>query len=282
MAKLQLRITVLTLAAPLLFSHSVGADEKPKAKQAANKQPAEDRASSGDAKVDAVLDKLERKGSDIKSLSCGLLYTYITPGPIPGTEDRQEKYGSLYYVHGGTPRFLVHFTHKVAAGVKNSDSEYYAFNGTWYIERNDRAKTVVRREMTKPGEKLDLFELGRGPFPLPFGRSREEILKHFEVRQQNFNIGATEKPVHLRCLPRMRTDLAERYKYVDMIIDPKTDLPVKVICERVVDDCVIMVDFRQIKESTDIDASRFKVPTPTDFQESVEPLEKDKPAGAKP
>jgi len=280
--------TRLILLTALLVSVSVGrsmADDKPEpTTQPANKQHAakNDRASSGESKVDAVLDKLERKGSDIKSLSCRLIYTFTTPGPIEGIVDTQEKIGSMYFVHTGQPRFLVHFTEKRADGVKNSDSEYYAFNGEWYIERNDRAKTVVRRQMARPGEKLDLFELGKGPFPLPFGRSREEILKHFEVKQKSFNIGASEKPIHLRCLPRPATDLAERYKYVDMIIDPKSDLPVKVICERAVDDSVITVEFREIKESADIDANRFKVPTPTDFQESVEPLDKNEPGDAQP
>lgn len=241
-----------------------------------------DRASSGDPKVDEILDKMENKGSDLNSLRCKLTYTFITPGPIEGLEDRQEKYGELYYVHGDTPRFLVHFTRKVADNVVNREAEYYAFDGRWYIERNDRAKTVVRREIARKGEKVDLFELGKGPFPLPFGRSREEILRHFDVKRQSFNVTAEKKPIHLRCLPRLNTDMADRYSYVDMIIDPETYLPAQVICKRSSDDSEIRVDFKEINDKAEIEDARFIVPAPANFQVTEEPLDKEaKPTGEK-
>jgi hypothetical protein len=230
--------------------------------------------SSGDALVDETLDKLEARGKTAKAIEAEIQYDYITPGPIEGLEDTQTKMGTLFFVQTGHPRFLVHFTKKVQGGTVDSSAEYYAFDGLWLTERNDRSKSVIRREIVKPGQHVDLFDLGRGPFPLPFGRSRAEMLYHFEIKLHSYHGGASkDEPIQLRCLPREGTDLGTRYRYVDLFIDRKLDLPTQVVCQRKIDENRISVKFAKIREHETIDANRFVVPTPAGFQESFEPLQ---------
>ncbi len=239
------------------------------------------KPSSGDTLVDETLDKLEARGKTAKAIEAEIQYDFITPGPIEELEETQTKIGTLFFVQSGHPRFLVHFTKKVQGGTVDKSAEYYAFDGLWLTERNDRSKTVIRREVVKPGQHVDLFDLGRGPFPLPFGRSRAEMLHHFEIKLHSYHGGASkDAPIQLRCLPREGTDLATRYRYVDLFVDRKLDLPTQVVCQRKIDDNRINVKFARIKEHETIDAKRFMVPAPDGFQETIEPLEPPTEAAA--
>lgn len=224
---------------------------------------------SGDKDVDATLDKLEARGKAAKAIEAEIQYDFITPGPIVDMEDKQTKLGKLLFVQSGKPQFLVHFVKKMQGGIVNRSPEYYAFDGQWLTERNDRSKTVIRREIVKPDQHVDLFDLGKGPFPLPFGRSRAEMLRYFEIRLHENH---ADQPIKLRCLPREGTDLAERYRYVDLFVDRKLDLPTRVVCQRKIDDNRIEVSFANIKELESIDSKQFDVPVPTGFQVTEEPL----------
>ena len=237
------------------------------------------KPSSGDPLVDETLDKLEARGKTAKAIEADIQYDYITPGPIEGLEDTQTKTGTLFFVQTGQPRFLVHFTKKVQGGTVDRSAEYYAFDGLWLTERNDRSKSVIRREVVRPGQNVDLFDLDRGPFPLPFGRSRAEMLRHFEIKLHSFH-GGTKKdePIQLRCLPREGTDLATRYRFVDLFVDRKLDLPTQVVCQRKIDENRINVKFANVKEHVEIDVKRFVVPSPDGYQETVEPLQAPPPA----
>lgn len=228
------------------------------------------KPSSGFEIVDETLDKLEARGKAANAIEAKIVYDFITPGPFEGAdEDSQKKFGTLFFVQSGTPQFLVHFDRKEQGGVVDRTPEYYAFDGLWLTERNDRSKTVIKREIVKPGQNVDLFDLGKGPFPLPFGRSRAEMLRYFEIRLHE---NEKDKPIKLRCLPRVGTDLETRYRYVDLFVDRKLDMPTRVVCQRKVDDNRIEVSFADIEEHAKIDPKRFEVPVPKDFQETIEPL----------
>jgi len=240
------------------------------------------KPSSGDDLVDDVLDRLEARGKAAKAIETNITYTYVTAGPIEGMEEREDKIGTLQYEQAGESKFLIRFDKKISAGVVNKDKEYYAFDGAWLTERNDRAKTVVRREIVRQGENVDLFDLDRGPFPVPFGRSRAEMLRHFEIRRQSFHVGDQKKPIVLRCLPRPATDLANRYRFVDLEIDPELYMPTSIVCQRVADDNRIEVRFSSIKEKDAIDPSQFEVSIPKEFPVTVEPLDQQPPPAPDP
>lgn len=267
-----------THGAPPATTQPVG-DSRPASRPAL----VDGKPSSGDAIVDDVLDRLEARGKAAHAIECNITYTYIDAGPIEGMDERAEKIGVLFYAQSGASRFLVRFDKKIAAGAVNRDKEYYAFDGEWLTERKDGDKTIVRREIVRKGETVDLFDLDRGPFPVPFGRSREEMLRHFEIRRQSFHVGDDNKPIVLRCLPRSGTDLASRYRFVDLEIDPKLDMPTSVVCQRAADDNRIEVRFSTIKEKDTIEPNQFEVSIPKEFQLTVEPLdEKPQPPAPTP
>ncbi len=243
------------------------APEAPSAGPGSDAEPA--KPSSGDEKVDAALDRLEAKGRAIKGLYCRLIYSDVVVWPV---EDRKIKEGYLWFTRGEPDKFLIHFDKKIASGAVSRDQEFYLFDGRWLSERNDKAKTFINREIAREGERVDPFELGKGPFPLPFGQKREEILRHFEVAMKEYQIGDPPQSVHLHCVPKPGTRLAEKYRRVALYVDMRLDLPVRIVCERVSDDNRIEVDFKDIDVGAAPAQSRFQIEVPRDFEQRVEPL----------
>ncbi|MBK8271218.1 MAG: hypothetical protein IPK83_24040 [Planctomycetes bacterium] len=231
--------------------------------------------SSGDPRVDAILDNLEVKGKAIKGFSCEIIHVHITTIPV---DQAQKKVGRLLFARGEpNSRFLVHFTKSVADGVVSHNEEYYAFDGQWYVERSDTGKNVTRRQMTRDGEKRDPFQLGKGPFPLPFGQKRSEILRHFEVSLGGPEKGAPADSLHLHCVPRPQSSMADDYSRVEIFVDPKLDVP----AHRHGAAKPTRVASRSISSNINLNdapaGSRFKVETPPGFVETVEKIE-DEPA----
>ncbi len=228
------------------------------------------KPSSGDPKIDAILDRLEEKGRAIKGLSCKLTYKFVTVEPV---EDSQIKEGELLYaVDQPNSKFLIRFDRLIAEGVSAERPEYFLFDGQWLIERNDKARTIIRRQVVRPGEEIDPFKLGKGPFPLPFGQKREDILKNFKVGAERFELGNPANTDHLRCVPLPDTELAARYSRVDMYVHRDLELPVRIVTQRLSDGNRTEVDFKEINANEAPATSRFQIEVPADFSVSEEPL----------
>jgi hypothetical protein len=234
----------------------------------ASTQPA--KLSSGDAQVDKILDRLEVKGEAIKGLSCKLVYKYVTVFPV---EDAQIKEGNLLFARDApNSKFLIHFEKLIADGVVIPRDEYFLFDGEWFVERNDKARTVIRRQVVRKGERIDPFKLGEGPFPLPFGQNRADILRNFKVTLVAFELGDPRNSHHLRCVPLPDSELASKYSRVDMFIDRRVELPVRIVTRRVADGNRIEVDFREIDADEAPAKSRFRIEVPAGFEVREEPL----------
>jgi len=232
--------------------------------------PATTQISSGDPAVDAILDRLEIRGKAIKGLSCRLVYTIVTVEPI---EDKSTKKGTLLFARGDpNSKFLIQFTELVAGGVVSRHVEKFLFDGEWLTELNGKAKTVIRRQIARKGERKDPFELGKGPFPLPFGQKRAEILKQFEVALSPFGLGDPLHTKHLHCVPRPNTELGRKYSRVEIYVDTRIDLPVRIVSERISDGNRIEVDLEGIDTNEAPAGSRFQIEVPKGYDVTEEPL----------
>jgi hypothetical protein len=237
------------------------------------------KLSSGDPKVDQILDRLEEKGQAIKGLACKLTYRYVVVEPV---EDAQTKEGELIFAVGEpNAKFLIRFTRMIAEGVSVERPEYFLFDGQWLTERNDKAKTVIKRQVVRPGERVDPFRLGKGPFPLPFGQKREDILRNFKIAVVPFELGDPRNSEHLHCVPLANTDLAAKYSRVELYLDRNLDLPVRIVTERLSDGNRIEVDFKDIDTNEAPAQSRFQIDVPEGFEVTQEPLPEIAATGTK-
>jgi hypothetical protein len=147
--------------------------------------------------------------------------------------DTQTRIGKLTY-HAADPvaerpvRFNAHFTHLlVGRGLRPHDRKYI-FDGTWLAEVHVQDKQFIRTQVVEPGESYDPLELGKGPFPLPLGQKREQVLKMFEAELLPTEADGVK---HLQLKPKLHPQTGKpfsEFNRVDLWYDTQTLLPTKV------------------------------------------------------
>jgi hypothetical protein len=184
-----------------------------------------------DPELDKILTQLERRGDTVNDLACNVRQEMqgLTVGELV------VKQGELKYLRGQkggpNPRFYIHFA-KITQDDFALKPEWYVFDGRWFIEAREATKNVIRREIVREGEPLDLFSVEDSPFPLPFGQKKAEILKYFDVRIVPSAPKDPPNTKHLKCIPKPGTEKAREYKEVHFYIDPGLDLPIKIVAHR--------------------------------------------------
>lgn len=137
--------------------------------------------------VDELLTELERTGKDLRSFSAQIRYTKF----FPFEGDEQIREGSLDYLalpemrpgEGARRKFAVHFdTLQFDGRIERGEDRSYIFDGQWLVEKLHKEKQFFKRQVVPPGERFDPLRLGEGPFPVPIGQSRAEILERFEAK----------------------------------------------------------------------------------------------------
>lgn len=180
-------------------------------------------ASRVDPEVDKILDRLEQKKID--DLETGITFTKTDPI----LQDKQVFKGILRFKQDRpNPRFLIRFDKFIQEGVTRDKQEWHVFDGQWYIEARDSTKTIVKRQIVRPGEEIDVFRIGQGPFPLPFGQKKAEILKYFTVKLVPPTPKDPPETDHLACTPKPGTDMDKKYGEVHFFIHRQLDLPIVV------------------------------------------------------
>lgn len=173
--------------------------------------------------ADALLNALEQADADLESLAADIQYTRTFA--IAG--DRQIRTGRLYFTtkeradDSPDRRFAVHFE-RLRVGVRVRDEEKaYIFDGEWFVERMPEERLFIKRQVVPPGESFDPLRIGEGPFPIPIGQKREDILERFEAELLDTDDGLDNEALRrfargshqLRLIPRS-ADVADDLKEV--------------------------------------------------------------------
>lgn len=146
-------------------------------------QPEEAATPTGEFQnAEALLEALEDADRDLTTLIADL--RYVREFAIAG--DEQTRLGTLYFQsmppdESGVRdrRFAVDFTTLVVGPRIEDVNERYVFDGQWLLELDEKVKHFNLRQVVPPGEKFDPLRIGEGPFPIPIGQRREDILKRF-------------------------------------------------------------------------------------------------------
>ncbi len=178
-----------------------------------------------------ILKRLEAAGKKHPRIAADL--NYVEDQQQTGL--RQERTGRIAYQaaeKGRSAKFRVSFkTLRTNTGPKTRRRLDYAFDGQYLSERKDRIKQLTHYQVAPPGQQADPMGLGEGPFPVPFGQDTKTVLKHFRP--------STRPPVKTdpKGADYIRLDTRPAYKgklsvlWLEMWVDRKTDLPVKMISE---------------------------------------------------
>ncbi len=134
--------------------------------------------------ADDLLIALETSDAGMTSLRTDLLWaqTFAIAG------DMQVRQGRLTYRVGepageGLPprrAFAVEFNQKqVGDRLPAPERIDYVFDGEWFLERIHADRQAFKRQVVPPGQQADPLRIGEGPFPIPVGQKRDEILARF-------------------------------------------------------------------------------------------------------
>jgi hypothetical protein len=231
---------------------------------------------SGDPNVDRILERLERRGDGVNSLTAGLEAEFHDLV----ADDKQTKIGKLWFRRDKpNPKFKVVYEKSLFEDVEVVDPREYLFDGQWLTEKHDKSKTFVHREIVGQGERIDVFRIGKGPFPLPFGQKKADILEHFDVTLVPRSPKDPPGTEHLRLIPHKDSPMAEKYVELHFYIDPKIDLPVRVVSHQrrpgstEVDE-IVTVTFKDIRINPPVPDGILSIEKPTgkEWHISEEPL----------
>ena len=130
-----------------------------------------------DPRVWDWLGKLEKRGETLKSYQAVLIYTRIQSL----LEDRQTRRGTIKYLAGPPARFRIDFTSLSDNGIRRKRNEGYIFDGSWMVHVKPDEKVFLKYQIVPPNEKFDPMSIGQGPFVIPLGQKRDDVLRDFVV-----------------------------------------------------------------------------------------------------
>lgn len=179
-----------------------------------------------DASVDHVLDALKASGDNLRDFSAHVTLTDLDQA----TADSSSHEGTILFQqlpdHDG--RVRVEFTQLTRGDKIFAEKHQYTLSGGWLTDRDFDRKVQVRRQVARPGEKIDLLKLGQGPFPLPVGQDPQQVKKDFDVSVVAPEKGDAAQTVHLLLVPKAQTDLARKFAQIDVWVDRTSAMPVKI------------------------------------------------------
>jgi outer membrane lipoprotein-sorting protein len=178
------------------------------------------------ASLDQVLDALHDIGKDLKDFSADVKLTE-TDNSTQLSSTRSGK--AVYQLKGeGDARLRVTFDKRNDGDVIREEKIEYVLDKGWLVDRDYRKKIEVNRQVLRPGEKVNLLKLGEGPFPLPIGQDKENVLKLFDVKKIDDIGDGPKDSIRLELKPKAGTQFAKKFSRIEVWVDRKTRMPVRI------------------------------------------------------
>jgi outer membrane lipoprotein-sorting protein len=180
---------------------------------------------AAEANVDQVLQQLDEVGKNLKEFSAKVKLTETDDLGANLVHD-----GSVYFQRKSATDARIHvvFDKRTSNNRIYNEKTEYLLDGRWLTDRNYRSHNEVKREVLQPGQKMNLYKLGEGPFPLPIGQSPADVHRESDVRLVPSAKDDPKNTVHVRLTPKPQTELARRFKTIDVWVDQGSHMPVRV------------------------------------------------------
>lgn len=209
----------------LLFPLTAWAEPEPQAASSSAKPATAQDTSAQDSRIADILTKLEQRSDGLRDIRCQVKFTEddrinLSKGIKVGT--------ILFSMADPHVAFMIHFEKSERDGYKGKQ-EWYLFDGRWLSEAIERIKQVTKRELVREGETIDLFDLERTPFPLPFGQKKDTILRNFDVSLSPAQPSDPPQTDHLICIPKSNGAFFGKYDKLEFFVRRDIHLPSKII-----------------------------------------------------
>ena len=226
--------------------------------QIASCQTTQPQALSSKSSIDEILDALDARGENLKSFSAKAVLTATDIS----TGDADINTGDAIFQRKGNndARIRIAFTkQQLGDKIFQVDHQYTLDNGV-LDDRDYKKKHETLNQVLKPGQKVDLFKLGEGPFPLPLGQKREDVLKVFQVNQINPDPSDPPQTVHLQLTPKDGTQFAKQFKTIDIWVNAATAMPRRIQTVDINQTTTRTTDLTDVKINGDITDKDFVQP----------------------
>jgi len=206
--------------------------------------------------VDDVLDALDARGRNLREFVADVSLTESDEA----TGFDSVRTGHVWYQKlKDDDRIRVTFDQKLEGRFAKDDKVEYLLSRGWLWDRNYARSVEVKRQVLKPGEKVNLLKLGEGPFPLPIGQAKEDVKQMFEVE---IVPAASDDPagtVHGRLTPKTKTQFERKFKSIDVWVDPKAQMPRRIQTLDRSASTVQTTDLENVKSNTGLKDDDFKL-----------------------
>lgn len=208
--------------------------------------------------IDRLLGELEQVGNQLNSFIADVTLTETDAL----TASEFGRTGSVVFQRqaGGTARLRVNFERKIVGDRSQEHRVDYLLDDGWLVERDYRGKTEVRRQVLRPGQKLDLLKLGEGPFPLPIGQEVSEVHRLFEVTMPPRQPDDLPNTDHLRLVPRQGSQFSKRFQSIDVWVDRTTHMPIRIQTLDANGDVLRTTELTHLQLNPAVVAARFELP----------------------
>jgi len=249
----------------------------------ASAAPEDDLPPGVDPALVQLLDQLEASGKSLDAFTADL--KFIVVEALEG--DRVIRDGTMVYRVDDDrigKSFAILFDARTVNKRKREDKKHYIFSGRWFAEIDPEEKLFIKREVVAKGERFDPLKLGEGPFPLPIGQSRAEVLERFDVSwaelPENGALAKLRGVVEVdgfTLVPKPETTYAEEVARLDLFYARDTGLPVGIhmIAPNGDDKTVRLDNARRNPVLTAEELARLDIrdPDPTVWKVDIRPLE---------
>jgi outer membrane lipoprotein-sorting protein len=178
------------------------------------------------ADVDSTLKALQDIGKNLKEFSADIRLT-----ADDGLGNARIKAGKVFFQRTADSSARIHvlFDKRISNGKSTpGEKTEYLLDGPVLIDRNYRTKNEAKNDVLAKGQKLDLFKIGKGPFPLPIGQDPAEVQQAFSVTLISLGKNEPVKSTHLALTPKAGTPLEKKFKVIDIWVDDNSHMPVRV------------------------------------------------------
>jgi len=186
-------------------------------------QPASRPAGDATPEAIALLDKIQARAPDIKSIQADIRYDRI----VPLVGDKQRRFGTLLYLTAAPAKFSIHFDRLLVDGRTDKQDRWYIFDGVWLVERLDDKKQFFKRQITKPdAADADPLGSGKGPFIIPLSLKKDRVLARFEASTLPVKDKEPANTTHLLLKPR--ADSRSEFTEIHIWVSNESLVPVRV------------------------------------------------------
>jgi outer membrane lipoprotein-sorting protein len=212
--------------------------------------------------IDDVLDVLDARGQGLKTFSANVDMTKTDTSDQSSTEQT----GRVVFENTpeGASRARITFDGIIINDMMDKKAKNeYILDGSWLTELDYKPQKIIRRQVLKPGEKINLLKLGEGPFPLPIGQDKSAVHGEFDVKKIDLTKDDPKRTVHIELIPKPGTQFARQFATIDVFVDETTGMPDRIVTLDRNQTVSQQTDLSDIKLNSALPNNAFDVPGET-------------------